>query len=68
MPLSGGAPKARREQQIPGTDRTVVRGNPTQMRQMRCPGCQKMAQATQDAQGNSVATCSCGRIFKSRPM
>lgn len=60
--------KKRPAQQVPGTSRSVVEGDPMQMRKLRCPGCQQLTSVSQDAQGKSVAKCSCGRTFSSRPM
>lgn len=54
--------------EVPGTNLVVTKGDPTQMRKMRCPGCQKMATATQDTKGQFVAVCMCGRTFTCRPM
>lgn len=53
---------------IPGSDKIAVKGNPQQMRKIRCPGCQQLAVTQRNEKGQIVATCNCGRSFISKAM
>jgi len=62
------AKKEKAGKPIPGTNKVAVQGDPTQLRKIRCPACQQVAVASQDANGVFVATCTCGRSFRSTPL
>lgn len=64
MPLN--RPKDQTGKMIPGTNKIATKGDPLQMKKMRCPGCQQIATVSIDAKG-TVATCTCGRTFRSIP-
>lgn len=50
-------------------DVVVLQGDPTQMRKIRCPGCQGIAKTEKDAQGKSINACTtCGRKWRSVKM
>ncbi len=47
----------------------VTKGDATQMRKLRCPGCQSMAVSQQDEHGHPICICTtCGRRFRSVKM
>lgn len=65
MPRNGS--KERIGKDIPGTNKVATKGDPLQMRKIRCPACQKVATVQQSPEGKIVAVCICGRSFSSRP-
>lgn len=48
-------------------DVVVLKGEPDQMRKLRCPNCQGMARAQKDKSGKDICVCTtCGRTFTSK--
>ena len=68
MPRYKNPSKEGPAKEIPGTDKVARGGDPTQLRKMRCPACQRIATAQVDGSGKAVAVCACGRKFVSRPL
>lgn len=50
-------------------DVVVIQGDPTQMRKIRCPGCQNLAVVQKDGNGRVICICpACKRRFRSNKM